>query len=142
MKSIIVYNSMTGNTKELAYKIKEVLKSNGHQVEIYRDDKIYLKVRNNLEFFKLYDLLCFGSCTHALSPAFSFQTFLNRVKKHNLKNKMLLCFATSATQGGWKITCQKVKKMFPELHHLGDIGCTQRNCENAIEMLKLKLRDV
>lgn len=142
MKSIIVYNTMTGNTEDLAYKMKEALESYGHQYDIYRDDKIYLNVRNDLEFFRSYDLICFGSCTHALSPAISFQTFLRRVKKHKLKDKKLLCFATSATPNSWEITCKKIHQMFPELNHIGNIGCTQRNNENAIESFKLILNNL
>ncbi|MFX0058777.1 MAG: flavodoxin family protein [Candidatus Hodarchaeota archaeon] len=136
MKSIIIFNSMTGNTESLAYKMKEVLESSGHQCDIYRDDRIYLKVRNDLEFFKSYDLLCFGSCTHALSPAISFQTFLRRVKRHKLKEKKLLCFATSANSNNWEITCQKIQKMFPQLEHIGNFGCTQRNYEQILNEFK------
>jgi len=142
MMAVIVYNTTTGNTEDLAYKIKNLLEKFGHQCEIFRDDKIYLKVRNNLDFFKPYDIICLGSCTHALSPALSFQTFLRRVKKHKLKDKKLLCFATSATPNSWEITCKKVQEMFPELNHIGNIGCTQRNNENAIENFKLILNNL
>ena len=137
MKSIIIYNSTTGNTEDLAYKIKRLLEQYEYQCEIYRDDKIYLKVRNDLDFFRSFDLICLGSCTHALSPALSFQTFLRRVKKHKLKDKKLLCFATSATPNSWEITCKKIQEMFPELNHIGNIGCIQRNNENEIKNCKL-----
>lgn len=139
MKAIVVYNTITGNTEDLADKIKNVLEQYEYQCEIFRDDKIYLNVRNNLDFFNSYDLLCLGSCTHALSPALSFQTFIRRIKKHKLKNKKLLCFATSATPNSWEITCKKIREMLPELNHIGNIGCTQRNNENAIEICKLIL---
>ena len=40
MKSIIIYNTMSGNTEELANKMKDILEKNGHQVDIYRDKEI------------------------------------------------------------------------------------------------------
>lgn len=141
MRAIIVYNTMTGNTRDLASKMKNVLEKFDIEVDIYPDNKIKNKVRTTKTFFKSYDLLCFGSCTHTWAPALSFSSFLNIVKKHELAGKKLICFATSASSTAWQDTCKNIKRRFPNLEHLGNFGCSNRNSTNTLrEFNKLNIK--
>jgi flavodoxin len=135
---------MTGNTKDLALKMKKVLEKYNHEVEIYRDSALKRKISDQKNFFDPYDLMCLGSCTHAFAPAVSFSSFLNIMKKHDLGNKKLACFATSATSA-WEGTCKNIQKRFPNLQHIGNFGCsvrsnqrTLRNFDECIRNLKKK----
>ncbi|MHA1669034.1 MAG: flavodoxin family protein [Promethearchaeota archaeon] len=133
MRAIIVYNTMTGNTRDLASKMKNVLEKFDIEVNIHRDNEINRKVRTIKTFFEPYDLLCFGSCTHAWAPALSFSSFLNAVKKHELSGKKLICFATSASFTAWQDTCKNIKRRFPNLEHLGNFGCSNRNSTQTLQ---------
>ena len=66
MKSIIIYNTRSGNTKELAEKMGGVLEKYGHEHEIARDKDI----KNKVEIVEKFDLLCVGSPTHIGRAAF------------------------------------------------------------------------
>lgn len=132
MKSIIIYNTKSGNTEELANKMKDVLEKNGHNTDIYRDKDIRPEIESNENFFDPYDLLVLGSCTHAMAPAISFKGLLKVIKKRNIKNKKLVCFGTSGGPNFWARTCKGIRKRFPQLEHMGDIGCVERNNEEAI----------
>jgi len=124
---------MTGNTKELAFKMKDVIERNGHICDIHRDNKLKNHVRGNKDFFSQYDLICLGSCTHGWAPAFSFGMFLNSIKKHEFENQMFVCFATSASPTAWEGTCKNIKKRFPKLNHIGNFGCSLRNNKETIK---------
>ncbi|MDD1777981.1 MAG: flavodoxin domain-containing protein [Candidatus Helarchaeota archaeon] len=129
MKAIIIYNTKSGNTEALGKKIKEMLESKGITSEIHRDKDIK-KTPNIVESF---DLLCVGSPCHMGGPAFfPFRGFLKNLAKLDLKNKKLLCFATSGDEEKWPITCDKIKKRLPQLEHLGNVGCVETSIETAV----------
>jgi len=133
MKSIIIYNTRSGNTEELANKMKDILQKNGHEADIYRDKDIKSQIQNNEKFFDSYDLLVFGSCTHAMAPARSFKSLLKVIKKQNIQNKKLICFGTSGGSDLWKKACKGIQKRFPQLDHIGDIGCVERDNDGAMK---------
>ena len=133
MKSIIIYNTKSGNTEELANKMKDVLQKNGHDVDIYRDKQIKSQIKNDDKFFDPYELLVFGSCTHVMAPARTFKSFLKVIKKQNLQNKKLICFGTSGGPDMQKKACSGIQKRIPELEHLGDVGCVEKNNDGAIK---------
>ena len=133
MKTIIIYNTKTGNTEELANKMKGILEKHGHEVDIYRDKEVLSKIQTQENFFDLYELLCLGSCTHAMAPAIKFKKFLKLISKENLENKKLICFGTSGGPNFWKKACNGIRKRVPQLDHIGDIGCKERDYEEAIK---------
>ena len=117
MKSIIIYNTKSGNTEELANKMRDVLQKSGHEADIYRDKDIKSQIQTNDKFFDPYELLVFGSCTHAMAPARTLKSLLKVIKKQNIQNKKLICFGTSGGPGMWKKACNGIQKRFPQLEH-------------------------
>ena len=132
MKAIIIYNTATGNTRAIANKMKEILIRYNHDCEIYRDSDISTRVRNNPHYFDPYDLICLGSCTHAFQPAFSFKTFIQKIKRYDLRDKQLICFSSSGAPGVWEGTCNVIKKEFHSMKHIGNFGCSLRNYDSTI----------
>ena len=133
MKSIIIYNTRSGNTEELGNKMKDILEKYGHECDIYRDKNIKVQIKKQQDFFNSYDLVCFGSCTHFWAPAIMFKLFLKIIRKQNLKNKKLICFASSGDIKSWVKTCKKIQKKFTQLEHIGNIGCSYRENEETIK---------
>jgi flavodoxin len=128
MKAIIIYNTRSGNTELLGNKIKELMENQGIECEIYRDKKI-----KTPDIVVPFDIICLGSCTHAGGPAFfTFRGLVKKIAKLDLKDKKLLCFATSADETNWSKTCNYIKQRLPQLEHLGNVGCVRRNIEEAI----------
>jgi flavodoxin len=127
---------MTGNTEELAMKMKDVLEKNGHEADIYRDKDIKSQIKEQENFFDPYGLLCLGSCTHAGGPAMGFRSIAKSIGKKKLENKKLICFGTSGSPTMWKRTCKSIKKRMLELEHLGDIGCSMRENKDAIKQFE------
>jgi len=73
MKAVVIYNTRSGNTKELGGKLKEVLEKYNHECDIFRDKEI----KKTPEVVKDYDFLCVGSPVHAGGPAiFPFRDFI------------------------------------------------------------------
>ena len=133
MKAIIIYNTKTGNTEEFARKMEDILKKYNFEVNNYRDKNIKSSVYNQEDFFDSCDLLCFGSCVHAMSAAFSFKKFLKKMPKQNLEGKKLICFATSGAQSAWIKACKKIQKYLPKCDHIGNIGCAEKENEKALK---------
>ena len=133
MKAIIIYNTKTGNTEEFAKKMEDILKKYNFECNTFRDKNIKSAVYNQVDFFDAYDLLCFGSCVHAMSAAFSFKKLLKKMPKQNLDGKKLVCFATSGAQNAWIKACKKIQKYLPKCEHIGNIGCAEKENEKALK---------
>lgn len=133
MRAIIIYNTATGNTKAIAYRMREILEKYNHKCDIYRDKDIYNAVKNNSHYFDSYNILCLGSCTHGFQPAISFKTFIQNFKHYDLKGKSLACFSTSGGPGFWEGTCNTIKNNFPTMNHIGNFGCSLRNYASTIK---------
>ena len=132
MKAIIIYHTLTGNTSTIANKMKEILVEYDHDCDIYRDKDIKDEVKTNPHYFDSYDLICLGSCTHGAQPAIKFKKFLKSIKNYDLKGKSLACFSTSGGVDVWKETCNKIKKIFPGMNHIGNFGCATKNYDSTI----------
>ncbi|TFG07098.1 MAG: hypothetical protein EU539_05935 [Promethearchaeota archaeon] len=133
MKSLIIYNTKSGNTEELANKMKTLLEQNGHSTDLYRDKDVRAQIKEQENFFEPYDLLCLGSCTHAMSAARSFKKFLKKIPQEDLVSKKLICFGTSGGPNMWKKACESIKKKVPGMQHIGDIGCVEKENDQAIK---------
>ncbi|MHA2401032.1 MAG: flavodoxin family protein [Promethearchaeota archaeon] len=133
MKTIIIYNTATGNTRAIANKMKEVLEKYNHECDIYRDKDIQNEIKSNPHFFDSYTLVCLGSCTHGFQPAITFKKFIYIIKDYDLKGKSLVCFSSSGGQQWWKETCNKIKNSFPEMNHVGNFGCSLRRYDSTIK---------
>jgi flavodoxin len=132
MRTIIIYNTATGNTRAIANKMKEILTKYNHECDVYRDKDIKKRVKNNPHYFDSYDILCLGSCTHGAQPALSFISFIENFKNYKLEGKNLVCFSSSASPNGWKETCKKIRNDFPEMNHIGNFGCSLRFYDSTI----------
>ena len=85
MRTIIIYDTATGNTRAIANKMKEVLEKYNHECDIYRDKDIQNEIKSNPHYFDSYTLVCLGSCTHGFQPAITFKKFINIIKDYDLK---------------------------------------------------------
>ena len=66
-KSLILYQTMTGNTEKVVLRFKKVFEKKGWKCDIFKVDKD--TDVDNLPFdFKDYDFLCAGSGVYAALP--------------------------------------------------------------------------
>ena len=129
MKAIIIYNTRSGNTKELAEKMGDIFEKYGHECDVFRDKKIK-KTPNIVED---YDVLTVGSPVHVWGPAFfPFRGLLKKIRKLNIESKKLICFSTSGGKNAWKRVCNSIKKRLPNFDHIGSVGCVKRKNDEAI----------
>lgn len=133
MNAIIIYNTITGNTRKIADKMKEILEKYNHECTIFRDKEIKKDIKENSQYFNPYDLILLGSCTHGAKPATSFNKFINIIKNYTLDKKYLICFSSSGGPEVWKDTCKEIQKNFPEMHHLGNFGCAFKKFDSTIK---------
>lgn len=127
MKAIIIYNTVTGNTRAIAAKMKEILGKYNHACELHRDKEIKRDVKNDRHYFDSFELILLGSCTHGAKPALSFNKFIQIIKNYDLGGKDLICFSSSGGQDVWKETCEEIRKQFSETNRIGSIGCARKN---------------
>jgi len=133
MKTIIIFNTRSGNTELLATKMKETLEKYNHECEIFRDKKIKKKIKTQIAFIKEYDLIFLGSPVHAGGPAFSFRKVIKSAAKLDLADKKFMFFGTSSTAKGWKKMCTKVQKKMTNTNYIGNIGCIKQKNKEALE---------
>jgi flavodoxin len=90
-KALIIYNTKSGHTKDVALQIKEKIEHFTYEVTILRD-----KDFNNPEIIKDYDLLILGSPTHAGGTANTLKRKLSPLLSMDLSDKKLITFSTCA----------------------------------------------
>lgn len=91
MKTLIVYDSIYGNTKKIAKVIGEVF---GNETGVVAVSKI------NLSRLKGIDLLIVGSPTHGGRPAQGVQKFLGEIPGRVLEGVKVAVFDTRIAAGG------------------------------------------
>ena len=111
--------------------MKEILEKSGHEIVIKRDKEIKDQIESESDFFNPYDLICLGSCTHIVGPAFSFRKILKKINRLNIDGKKLISFSTSS-HGQGIASNKKIKKKMSKLDHVGSIGCDELENENAL----------
>ena len=87
MKTLIVYDSIFGNTEKIALAISNSLSSKG-SVETYRVSAIKLEQLIGL------DLLIVGSPTRAFRPTKAITNFLKKISSNGLKGVKVAAFDT------------------------------------------------
>ncbi|NPV80546.1 MAG: flavodoxin family protein [Firmicutes bacterium] len=87
MKTLIVYDSIFGNTEQIALAIGNALGSKGN-VETLRVSDVKPKHLNGLE------LLIVGSPTRAFRPTKAITDFLNKIPANGLKGTRVAAFDT------------------------------------------------
>jgi flavodoxin len=129
VKAIVVYNTRSGNTKELAEKMKIVLVKYNHKCDVFRDKEI----KKTPEIVEKYDVVAIGSPTHGNAPARSpFRGLVKEIVKRRIDGKKLICFATSAGEENWRKVCSWISEKLVAMDHVGDIGCVKHDNEEAI----------
>lgn len=97
MKVAIIYNSKTGNTKNLSEQMLSVLESKNHEVSLQSIDNADLSVINDAE------LLLLGDWTQGLfiflqHPTKEWKTFANKLP--DLSNKKVILYNSYALCSG------------------------------------------
>ena len=124
MKSLVVYYSFSGNTKEVAQMLHDVLSQRG-VCDLYelkpKDESTNFFIQANRAFCKArarldkapydvcyYDLICVGTPVWAFGPAPAVNTYLEGIIK--LEGKDALCFMTYGSGLGANLCIEKMKK--------------------------------
>lgn len=87
MKSLVVYDSIFGNTKQIAQALAEGLGT------VSQVDLFYIK-DINMATFKQYQLIMIGSPTRGFKPTTEIETFLKSLPKNELEGISICSFDT------------------------------------------------
>jgi flavodoxin I len=96
MKTLIVYDSVYGNTEKIARAMSEAITPSG-------EAKVLRAGEANPSELESLDLLIVGSPTHAGRPTPAVQDFLNKMTQQSLKGIKVAAFDTRATSKFAKI---------------------------------------
>jgi len=88
MQAVIIYYTLTSNTKQAAIYVKNGLESENIIVTLINVHKATPEDLQNK------DLVVFGSPVHAGSPAIELRRFLNKLPEEALRNKKISLFVT------------------------------------------------
>ena len=97
VKVLIVYDSISGNTEEMAYGVKEGVLEKGGEVTIWKTDEVITALLPS------FDAYAFGSPTHCGTMSAKMNDFFNnKLHKHwgNLGFKVGVAFTSSGGLGG------------------------------------------
>jgi flavodoxin len=89
MKTLVVYDSLYGNTKTIAQAIGETISG---EVEVLHVGDV------NASGLGAYDLLVVGAPTHGFRPSPPMRDFLKRIPKGALQGVKVAAFDTRATE--------------------------------------------
>jgi flavodoxin len=87
MKSLVIYDSMYGNTEKIAQAIGKALQTRG-------DTRVVSVKEANLDLLKGIDLLLVGSPTQAFNPLPAVKNFLKSLPKGSLAGMKVVAFDT------------------------------------------------
>ena len=114
MKTLIVYDSVYGNTGKIARAVAEAITPSG-EAKVLRVGEA-----NPLEL-ESFDLLIVGSPTHAGRPTPAVQDFLNKVTQQSLKDIKVAAFDTRVTSKFAKIFGNAAGRMGGHLAKKGGV---------------------
>jgi flavodoxin len=109
MKSIVVYDTSYGNTKQVADIIQSTLKKSGIETDIF-----YIKNAKNLNI-KDCNLLILGSPTKFYTMSFAFNSFLSKLKSEDWTNKPFVTFDTENPENIQKMKTGAAEKIAEKL---------------------------
>ncbi|NLD26618.1 MAG: flavodoxin [Acholeplasmataceae bacterium] len=150
MKVGIIVHSQTGNTLDVAEKLKSVLMEKDMEVVLERIIEEDLKaaqqgkvVLKNIPDTKDYDVLIFGGPVWAFSPSFVMSKYLHELP--DLKGKKIACFVTQSFPYPWlggnraaKIMANHCRNKGGEVYATGSVSYTkkgQRRLGECIDQL-------
>ncbi|MBN2015265.1 flavodoxin family protein [Candidatus Dojkabacteria bacterium] len=105
MKSLVVYDSVYGNTRKIAEAIKEGL-SEKYETKIIQASEAKAEDTGNI------DLLVVGSPTHGGWFTEDVKGFLNSIPEELLKNTAVASFDTSMPQEGQSFFVKLITRIF------------------------------
>lgn len=94
MTSLIVFDSITGNTKLIAYAISEGLSEYGHVVIKKTDEESIIDV-------SIADILVIGSPTENRKPTMMMMQFINDLPNKSSNNFLFTSFDTKYNSAKW-----------------------------------------
>ena len=121
-KTLIAYDSRTGNTKKMAELISEGIRISGHEAEIQKITDI-----KNEKALQGYDGYIFGSPTYHRDMTNSMKTFLFLVEKAGLKGKAGGAFGSYTHSG------DAPKIIFDTMEHVFKMNMTDLGSFNLKE---------
>lgn len=113
MKTLIVYDSVYGNTEKIANSIGNTI---GGDTRIIRTGDV------NISELESIDLLIIGSPTYGGSPTPPVQDFLSRISESSLKNTSIAAFDTRLSGKFFKIFGNAANKIDKSLKSKGGIS--------------------
>ena len=114
MKTLIVYDSVYGNTEKIAKAVAEAIAPSG-------EAKVLRVGEANPSELESFDLLIVGSPTHAGRPTPAVQDFLNKVTEQSLKDIKAAAFDTRVTSKFAKIFGNAAGRMGGHLTKKGGV---------------------
>jgi flavodoxin len=110
MNTLVVYDSLYGNTERIAQAIAGTLRAFG-QAQAVRVDPAHPVS------FQGVDLLIVGSPTQGFRPTPAMQSFLGNVSSQRLRGMAVACFDTRFRRPLWKSSA--APRMVRQLHSMG-----------------------
>lgn len=146
-KSLVVFYSLEGNTRELASTIAEAIgatllelkpikdvSSSGFSKYIWGGKQVIFKEKPQLQPFNVdpnaFDTIIFGTPVWAGSYAPALNTFLNQFSLKNKKIGIFSCFGGSSGK-----THENIKRLIPQNTFIGDMGFKEP-IKNNLELQK------
>ena len=115
MRTLIIYDSIYGNTERIAKTIGE---------NIPDGVKVQSIISENMIELDNYELIIIGSPTHGGRPTKAIQAFLDRFKEHSFKGIRFAVFDTRHSSGWTKIFGFASDKIVKDLTGKGGILVT------------------
>jgi flavodoxin I len=112
MKILIIYDSVYGNTEQIAQAIAAALNTSG-------EVKILSATELNNPVLKTIDLLIIGAPTQGGRPTPPIQDFLDKVYRQDIKQAGIAAFDTRLTAKWVKIFGYAAEKIADNLKHKG-----------------------
>jgi len=144
MKSLVIYDSLYGNTEKVARALASGMREQGIEVDCDRANTV------DIGTLEAYDMLVIGGPTHARGLSQKMKTFMKLLNEFDVKNKQAFAFDTKsesrlAGSAGKRIEQQmkkngmKVVKPYVSAIVLGKEGPLKEGTEAQFEQIGAEL---
>jgi flavorubredoxin len=88
MKALLIYDSIFGNTENVAKALSSGMREKGIEVDCVRANAVEIGTLSN------YDMIVIGGPTHKVGLSETMKTLTKQLKKADVKNKLAFAFDT------------------------------------------------
>lgn len=138
VKALVIYDTLSGNTRSIAEQLKARLEDLGMTVDIFRDKKF-----RQFNTVQDYDVIALGAPCHWYLPALTLTRKLKPLFAMDLIGKKLITFASSGSSQNNNNVVKKLETLMTptKITPVTSLGCEGKPPANFKDVLEMSIQE-